>query len=99
MDLSKILELLGANKLEENTQADLKEKLQTVIEVEAKKLSDASLTEAKEILIEDYEKKFDEYKEDITSKFSNFVDGVFEEELQIPEKVLEYAKKGELTMT
>ena len=96
MDLSKILELLGANKLEENTQADLKEKLQTVIEVEAKKLSDASLAEAKEILIEDYEKKFDEYKEDITSKFSNFVDSVFEEELQIPEKVLEYAKKGEL---
>ncbi len=96
MDLAKILELLGANKLEENTQGDLKEKLQTVIEVEAKKLSDASLTEAKEILIEDYEKKFDEYKDDITSKFSNFVDGVFEEELTIPEKVLEYAKKGEL---
>ena len=96
MDLAKILELLGANKLEENTQGDLKEKLQTVIEVEAKKLSDASLTEAKEILIEDYEKKFDEYKDDVTSKFSNFVDGVFEEELTIPEKVLEYAKKGEL---
>ena len=96
MDLAKILELLGANKLEENTQGDLKEKLQTVIEVEAKKLSDASLTEAKEILIEDYEKKFDEYKDDITSKFSNFVDGVFEEELTIPDKVLEYAKKGEL---
>lgn len=96
MDLAKILELLGATKLEENTQGDLKEKLQTVIEVEAKKLSDASLDEAKEILIEDYEKKFDEYKEDITSKFSNFVDGVFEDELTIPEKVLEYAKKGEL---
>lgn len=96
MDLAKILELLGANKLEENTQGDLKEKLETIIEVEAKKLSDASLTEAKEILVEDYEKKFDEYKEDITSKFSNFVDGVFEEELTIPEKVLEYAKKGEL---
>ena len=96
MDLAKILELLGANKLEENTQGDLKEKLQTVIEVEAKKLSDASLTEAKEVLIEDYEKKFDDYKDDVTSKFSNFVDGVFEDELTIPEKVLEYAKKGEL---
>ena len=96
MDLAKILELLGANKLEENTQGDLKEKLETIIEVEAKKLSDASLTEAKEILVQDYEKKFDEYKEDITSKFSNFVDGVFEEELTIPEKVLEFAKKGEL---
>ncbi|HUS50412.1 MAG TPA: hypothetical protein VMZ91_09615 [Candidatus Paceibacterota bacterium] len=96
MDLAKILELLGANKLDENTQGDLKEKLETIIEVEAKKLSDASLTEAKEILVQDYEKKFDEYKEDITSKFSNFVDGVFEDELTIPEQVLEYAKKGEL---
>ena len=96
MDLAKILELLGANKLEENTQGDLKEKLQTVIEVEAKKLSDASLTEAKETLIESYEQKFDEYKNDITGKFSNFVDGVFEEELTIPPKVLEFAKKGEL---
>ena len=26
--------------------------------------------------IEDYEKKFEDYKEDITSKFSNFVDDI-----------------------
>jgi hypothetical protein len=94
--MDKILELLGANKLNEDTQNDLKEKLQTIVEVEAKKLSDSNLTEEKQVLVEDYEKKFDEYKEDITQKFSNFVDNVLEKELIIPEKIMEYAKKGEL---
>jgi hypothetical protein len=94
--MDKILELLGANKLNEDTQEDLKEKLQTIIEVESKKLSDSKLTEEKQQLVEDYEKKFDEYKEDITQKFSNFVDNVLEKELVIPEKIMEYAKKGEL---
>jgi hypothetical protein len=47
-------------------------------------------------LIKDYEKKFDEYKDEIISKFSDFVDSIFEEELTIPDKVLEYAAKGEL---
>ena len=94
--MDKILELLGADKLNEDTQGDLKEKLQTIVEVEAKKLSNSQLTEEKQTLVEDYEKKFDEYKEDITQKFSNFVDNVLEKELVIPEKILEYAKKGEL---
>jgi hypothetical protein len=94
--MDKILELLGANKLNEETQNDLKEKLQTIVEVEAKKLSESTLAEEKDKLVEDMEKKFDDYKEEITSKFSNFVDGVLEQELKIPEKVLEYAKKGEL---
>ena len=94
--MDKILELLGANKLNEDTQADLKEKLQTIVEVEAKKLSNAQLNEAKQQLVEDYEHKFEEYKEDITQKFSNFVDNVLEKELVIPERILEFARKGEL---
>ena len=94
--MDKILKLLGADKLNEDTQGDLKEKLQTIVEVEAKKLSDTKLTDEKQLLVEDYEKKFDEYKEDITQKFSNFVDNVLEKELVIPEKIMEYAKKGEL---
>lgn len=96
MDLKKILELLGADKLDESTQETLTEKLQSVVEIEAKKLSEATLEEKKNELIEQYEEKFETYKEDITSKFSNFVDTVLDEELEIPEKVLEYAKKGEL---
>jgi len=96
MDLQKILELLGADKLDESTQETLTEKIQSVVEIEAKKLSESTLEEKKNELIEQYETKFEEYKDDITSKFSNFVDTVLDEELEIPEKVLEFAKKGEL---
>jgi hypothetical protein len=96
MDLTKILELLGANKLDESTQENLTEKLGTVIEVEAKKLLETKLEEEKSKLVEHYEEKFEDYKADMTTKFSNFVDGVLDEEMVIPEQVLEYAKKGEL---
>ena len=94
--MEKLLELLGVQKLEEGEQEVIKEKLQTLIEVKAKELSESKLEEEKNKLIEAYEEKFDAYKEDITGKFSNFVDEILEQELQIPEKVLEYARKGEL---
>ena len=94
--MDRILELLGANKLNEDTQKQLKEKLQTIIEVEGKKLSESTLQEEKDKLVEDMEKKFDDYKQEITGKFSNFVDTVLEGEMKIPEKIVEFAKKGEL---
>lgn len=94
--MDKLLELLGANKLNEDDQSQVKERLETLIEVKGQELSEAKLQEAKEQLVESYETKFEEYKEDITSKFSNFVDSVLEEEMTIPDKILEFAKKGEL---
>jgi len=94
--MDKLLEMLGANKLNEEDQSQVKERLETLIEVKAQELSEGKLQEAKEQLVESYENKFEEYKEDITSKFSNFVDSVLEEEMTIPDKVLEFAKKGEL---
>ncbi|GAG23506.1 unnamed protein product, partial [marine sediment metagenome] len=94
--MNKLLELLGVQKLEESEQEVIKEKLQTLIEVKAQELTESKLQEEKDKLIEAYEEKFDAYKEDITGKFSNFVDEILEQELQIPEKVLEYARKGEL---
>jgi len=94
--MDKLLELLGVAKLDESIQEEVKTKLQDIIEVKAKELSEDKITETKEKLVEDYEAKFDEYKEEITSKFSNFVDSVLDEEMVIPEKILEYAKKGEL---
>jgi hypothetical protein len=94
--MDKLLELLGANKLNESDQSQVKERLQTLIEVKAQELSEGKLQEAKEQLVESYEAKFEDYKEEITSKFSNFVDSVLEEEMVIPDKILEYAKKGEL---
>ena len=94
--MDKLLEMLGVEKLDESAQTKIKEKLQTIIEVKAKELSQDKLKEEKENLIETYEKKFEEYKEEITSKFSNFLDSVLDEEMVIPEKIQKYAKQGEL---
>ena len=94
--MDKLLQLLGADKLNESTQAEIKTKLQDVIDIKAKEISESKLDEEKEALVEKYEQKFEEYKKDVTTKFSNFVDNILEEELAIPEKILEFAKKGEL---
>jgi hypothetical protein len=94
--MDKLLEMLGVEKLDEAAQTEIKEKLDAIIEIKAKELSEASLKEEKESLVEQYESKFEDYKEEITSKFSNFVDSILDEEMTIPEKVLDFAKKGEL---
>ena len=94
--MDKIFEMLGLEKLDEEVQTQVQEKLTDIIDIKAKELSTGIVTEEKEKLIEEYENKFEEYKNDITSKFSNFVDSVLEEELTIPENILEYAHKGEL---
>ncbi len=94
--MDKLLEMLGVQKLDEKEQEAIKEKLETLIELKAKEAVDELLQTEKEKLIEQYEEKFDAYKEDITSKFSNFVDEILDEQMQIPDKVLEFARKGEL---
>lgn len=94
--MDKVFELLGVEKLDESTQNQVKEKLNDIIEVKASELMEGKLKEEKDKLIQEYEDKFEEYKNDITSKFSNFVDSVLEEEMNIPEKIVEYARKGEL---
>jgi len=96
MDLKKILEMLGVDKLEEGKQDEIKQGLETVIEARATEQVDEKLSEQKDQLIAEMEERFDEYKKDITSKFSNFVDSILEEELVIPDKVMEFARKGEL---
>jgi len=94
--MDKLLEMLGVQKLDEGEQEAIKEKLDTLIELKAKEAVDEMLQAEKDKLIEQYEEKFDAYKDDITSKFSNFVDEILDEQMTIPEKVLEYARKGEL---
>lgn len=96
MDLKKLLELLGVDKLDETKQDEIKDALKTIIDTRAKEEAEGLLKTEKEALVEQMEGRFEEYKKEITSKFSNFVDSVLEEELVIPEKVLEYARKGEL---
>jgi len=69
--MEKILELLGAEKLDESSQNEIKEKLQSIIEVKASELSKVNLSEEKENLIKEYEEKFEEYKGDlITTRFN-----------------------------
>ena len=96
MTMEEILQALNIGALNEEQQTDIKAKLNTIIDVKARERADTLLSEEKEQLVEEYEGKFEEYKNDITSKFSNFVDTVLDEELHIPEKVTEYARRGEL---
>lgn len=94
--MEEILKVLGIEKLEESQISAVKEKLEAIVDVKSRERADKLVKEESEKLIEEYEGKFEEYKGDITSKFSNFVDTVLEEELKLPDKVVEYAKKGEL---
>lgn len=94
--MEEILKLLGISTLNESQQEEIKTKLQDLIDIKVAEKLDEALESEKESLVELYEEKFNEYKEDITSKFSNFLDDVLDEELVIPEKVMEYARKGEI---
>jgi hypothetical protein len=94
--LDEVLKVLGVDKLDEAQQTAISEKIETMVDVKARERADELLREDKEALVEEYEAKFEDYKKDITSKFSDFVDSVLDEELEIPEKVIQYAKKGEL---
>ena len=100
MPLSKVLEMLGVDSIDESKQTEIKDALETIIEAKAGELAtqkvEESLNEEKEKLVEEFEKKFEDYKEDVTSKFSNFVDSILEEEMVIPDKIVRYARLGEL---
>lgn len=100
MKLDKIYEMLGVEKLDESKQTEIKESLETLIETKAQEKVDAKLdeevTKEKERLAEEFENKFEDYKTEIIEKFSNFVDDIIDEEMVIPENVVEYARLGEL---
>lgn len=94
--MDEILKLLGIDRLDESAMSDIKQKLTDIVEMKARERSTVYLKEEKSKLLNEYEEKFEDYKKDITGKFSNFVDSVLEEELEIPEKVVRYAKVGEM---
>lgn len=98
--MDKIFEILGIERLDESKQVELKETLKTVIDIKATEIAESKvvslLEDAKTKLKEEYEGKFDEYRDSLTSKFSNFVDSVLDEEMVIPENVIKFARQGEL---
>lgn len=96
MQIEKILEMLQVDKLDEAKQTEVKEKLDEIIDVKAKEKAQEKESEIREQVTEKLEEKFDKYKNDISEKFSNFVDSVLDEEMSIPDKIKEYARKGEL---
>jgi len=100
MNIEKVLEMLGVEKIDESKQSEIKDTLSTIIESRASELASEKIEEGvsaeKERLVEEFETKFEDYKEDVTSKFSNFVDSILEEEMVIPEKIVRYARLGEL---
>lgn len=100
MKIDKIYEMLGLDKLDESKQNEIKEVLVTLIETKAQeKVADKveeEVASEKERLVEEFETKFEDYKTEIIEKFSNFVDDIIEEEMVIPENIVEYARLGEL---
>lgn len=98
--MDKIFEILGIERLDESKQEELKETLKVIVETKAEELAESKVAEKlegeKEKLKEEYETKFEDYRESLTSKFSNFVDNVLDEEMVIPENVLKFAAQGEL---
>lgn len=93
--MDKILKMLGIEKLDESKQTDVKAKLDEIVDLKVQEKLQEKTEELKTTLNEEYQEKFEEYKTDITDKFSSFLDTVIDEEMEIPEKVLKYAKLGE----
>jgi hypothetical protein len=96
MDIKLILEALKVDTLTEEQQTKIEEQINDIVELKVKEKLDEELETEKNSLIELYEEKFETYKEDITRKFSDFLDKILEEELVIPDEILENARKGEL---
>lgn len=96
MDLKDIKKILGIETLNEEQQKLVEEKILMLVDVKVKERVDEEVTKEKSRLASEYETKFDEYKTEITSKFSDFIDSILDEELEIPETVLEFARKGEM---
>jgi hypothetical protein len=109
--MDKIYKLLGLDKIDESKQDEVKSAIDTMINTKALQLTEEKeeeliseyetksteyLDAEKAKLVESYETKFETYKDDITTKFSTFVDKILAEEIQIPAKVVEFARVGEL---
>lgn len=98
-EMTKIFEILKVDQLDESAREDVAKYLGEVVELKAKEraveLSEGVLAEEKERLTEEFAAKFEEYKDDISDKWSGFVEKVIEEEVQIPDSIKEFAALGE----
>jgi len=95
-ELAKKISKKVLGSLSEDLEAEYKNKAEEKAKEIAKGVIEPIVEETREELINEYEEKFDEYRDTMISKFSNFVDSVLDEELNIPDYIIEYARKGEL---
>lgn len=94
--MDELLKLLKVDALDEADQDVIKSKLEVLIEAKVQEKVEKLIEKESEKLVEEYSTKFETYKDEVLSKFSDFVDKVIDEELVIPENIIEYARKGEL---
>lgn len=95
-EIAKEISKKAIGALSEDLEREYKTKAEEQAKEIAKGVIEPIVEEAREELINEYEEKFEEYRDGMISKFSNFVDSVLEEELSIPDYIVEYARKGEL---
>ena len=108
MDIKKILEMFKVNEetglLSEEAQSDLENYLSEVVELKAldkakeiaKHAVEPIIAEAKDELINEYEDKFEEYKDVTMGRFSDFLDTFIDESIELPDEIVEYARVGQL---
>jgi hypothetical protein len=105
--MKELRELFEKLELSKDVLDDLVKKVETTVETQVKagvELAKEEITadmekekgEWREAEIQKLEEQFEEYKETIVSKFSDFVDQVITEEIEIPERVKEFARKGQI---
>lgn len=94
--LEQILALLKIDALNENDQKDIKEKLATLIEVRVAEKVEEAVEKATAEKIDEMEDKFVEFRDSTISRFSEFLDKIIDEEIQLPARVLEFAHIGEM---
>lgn len=99
MGLKEILDKLGVQNLDESVQAEVKETLSEMIELKAKEkaseMVEEALIEEKQSLVNEMEARYEEFTNDMLGKWSDFLDSTIDEEVQLPESIVEYARIGE----
>lgn len=107
MSLKEILAKLKVNEsgqLDESIEKEIEDYINEVVDLKAEdkaklmvqEIAQPIIDESKNELAEEYEEKFEEYKEMISSKFSDFVDSILDEEVEISDDIKEFARKGQL---
>jgi len=105
--MKDLKELFESLEIEKEALDTIVKKAETIVEAKVKDQAEKAKEEIQEQLNQEneswreeqlklYEEKFEEYEKQMTEKFSEFVDHVIKEEIKIPDRVMEYARKGQI---